>query len=69
MVVGTIRRQTACVTPSDQEDLLQQVLISVHIARATTIPRAHSSPGSRPSWSTGTIDSGAGIGATPPGIR
>ncbi len=38
-VIGRmIRRQLASAAPSDQEDLLQEVLISVHTARATYDP-------------------------------
>jgi len=38
-VIGRmIRRQMAGTSPSDQEDLLQEVLISIHAARATYDP-------------------------------
>jgi RNA polymerase sigma-70 factor (ECF subfamily) len=38
-VIGRmIRRQMAGATPSDQEDLLQEVLMSIHAARATYDP-------------------------------
>jgi len=34
-----VRRQMAYVSPSDREDLVQEVLLSVHAARATYDPR------------------------------
>lgn len=38
VVARMIRRQLVSASPSDQEDLLQEVLISVHTARATYDP-------------------------------
>ena len=38
MIGRMIRRQMAGASPSDQEDLLQEVLMSVHAARATYDP-------------------------------
>jgi RNA polymerase sigma factor (sigma-70 family) len=38
VIARMIRRQLASASPSDREDLLQEVLISVHTARATYDP-------------------------------
>ena len=69
-VIGRmIRRQMAYASPSDREDVLQEVLLSIHAARATYDPARPFIPWLKAIVISRAIDFIAGTSAMPPDRR